>query len=437
MRLDELSGRSVALLGLGADVRAAVPVIMGVSPADVFVVDDAAEGAVTIGDHTFPVVTLDEACATAEIMVRSPGFPRYLPVLVAAREAGVEMTTPVDLFLSRLRPNVTRVLVTGTKGKSTTTELIGHLARDAGLDVGVAGNLGIPVFSDGWRSDAPIIVLEVSSYQASDLHTVPDIAVVTSLAEDHLSWHGGLDAYLADKLRVVSNDGAGAGTVIVPAAESHARAVLAQRFPDVEPVLVEELPSNGVIPTHRLRNAALAARVVTELGGVAPSADEITRAASHSMPGRLDVCAERDSTGGILFVDDALASNPSATAAGLGWARQNSSDVIVILGGRDRGVSDEPLREEAQRWTNEPGLRLRAVTVPESGRQLAISCGIEVVAEAGDVDSASRDAYDILSGSAGSPMVIFSPAAPTPPGSGNWETRSAEFREAVSAISSS
>lgn len=433
----DLSGRSVVLLGLGSDVRAAVPAIMAAAPHEVVVVDDGIDGEVAIGSHTIPVVPLTDACAGAEVMVRSPGFPRYLPGLVDARRSGVAMTTPVDLFLSALHPDVTTVLVTGTKGKSTTTELIGLLAARAGLDVGVAGNLGIPVFDQRWNHDAPVIVLEVSSYQASDLHHVPDIAVITSIAEDHLSWHGSVEAYLADKLRVVGNDGHVARKVIVPAAESRAREVLADRFGDLEPLLVDDPVSDDSIPIHRLRNAALAARVVGELGGSAPTLESVVVAASHSLPGRLDPCADRDATNGILFVDDALASNPSATAAGLAWARHNSTDVVVILGGHDRGVSNAPLVAEVERWNTDGGRRLRAVALPESGVELATACGIEVLASVEDVAQAAEVANSALIVSVGDPIVMFSPAAPTPPGSGNWETRSARFREAVSALSAS
>lgn len=433
----DLSGRVVALLGLGSDVRAAVPTIMAAGPREVVVVDDGLSGGVTIGEYTFRVVPLAEASAAAEAMVRSPGYPRYLPELVEARRRGVAMTTPVDLFLAALPPEVVTVLVTGTKGKSTTTELIGRFARQAGIEVGVAGNLGVPVFEPGWGADAPIVVLEVSSYQASDLHHAPDVAVITSIAEDHLSWHGGLETYLEDKLRVVDNDAGRAAEVLVPAAETRAREVLAERFPDLEPLLVDEPASDDAIPAHRLRNAALAARVVEELGGPAPDTAQVLSAASGSLPGRLDVCAAADSTGGVVFVDDALASNPSATAAGLAWARANSNEVVVVLGGHARGVSDAPLRDEARRWNEDPRRRLRAVVVPESGAELARSCGIEVLAEVDDLAAAVHIAHEALRGGPGGPMVIFSPAAPTPPGSGNWETRSEQFRDAVSSLAAS
>lgn len=437
MHPSEMSGRRVVLLGLGADVRAAVPAIMEAGPHDVVVADDGIEGEVSVEGHSFRVVSLAEAVAGADVMVRSPGFPRYLPTLVEARERAVAMTTPIDLFLATLGSGITTVLITGTKGKSTTTELIRRFARGAGLDVGVAGNLGIPVFATGWGEDAPIIVLEVSSYQASDLHHAPDIAVVTSIAEDHLSWHGGLESYLDDKLRVVANEVGRARRVVVPTAETRAREVLSARFGDLEPIVVDDLDSDGSVPTHRLRNAALAARVVVELGGAAPTVDTVFEAASGSMPGRLDTCGSSDSTGGVLFVDDALASNPSATAAGLSWARDNSTDVIVILGGHARGVSAAPLRDEARRWNDDPNRRLRAVVLPESGAELAHDCGIEILANAADVTAAARVAYDAVARSHGDPIVIFSPAAPTPTGRGNWETRSAQFREAVSTLAGS
>ncbi|MEZ5309989.1 MAG: Mur ligase family protein [Microthrixaceae bacterium] len=423
-------------------------------------VDDALDSdSVEIAGHEIPVVGLLDACGEAQVMVRSPGFPRYLPDLVHARDAGVPMTTPIDLFVGDLDPAQRVVMITGTKGKSTTTELIGRFAREAGLIVGVAGNLGVPVFDDGWGGDAPIIVLEVSSYQASDLHHVPDIAVVTSIAEDHLSWHGGLEQYLSDKLRIVANDGATAGHVVVPRAEHRAREVRADRFPELVPVLVDDIETDGSDPVHRVRNAALAARVVEMLGSQKISTQQIRAGAHSSMPGRLDICRSNGNdsvaddgaskgdfgAAGITFVDDALASNPSATAAGLAWARNVSDDVVVILGGQDRGVSVEPLVQEAAYWhdsadgNTETSGTLRAVTLANNGEDLAQRCGIEIIGRASSVADAVERAVEALrcgtSGRESRQMVVFSPAAPTPAGQGNWRNRSEEFREAVLKVS--
>jgi len=418
VRLDELTGRRVVLLGLGADVLAAVPAIRAAEPAALAVVDDGPAALAT----DLPVLTLEDAAAWAEVFVRSPGFPRYREPLVAARAAGARMTTPVDLWLGTHGPNRTVVAITGTKGKSTVTSLLGTIAERGRIDAGVAGNLGTPVFSDDWNHDAAVVILEISSYQAADLHHVPDIAILTFLAEDHLSWHGGVVSYVADKLRVVANEGGTAPSVLVPATGGRAAEALATI--GVTPTVVEAPVGDPTVPVHRVQNAALAAAALAELGGPHLIDLEVVALARHAMPGRLDPCPGPE---GLLCVDDALASNPSATAAALAWLRGLGRRTVVLLGGADRAVDAEPLRAEAAGW---PAGLLGAVALPDNGVDLAERSAIEVLAVAGDVAEATHRAV-AAAGADG--VVLFSPAAPTPAGVGNWETRSAAFRDALVA----
>lgn len=439
MRPDDLTGRRVAVLGLGVDVRAAIAKLAPVGPAEWLLVDSAAEvaaqardGVVTVDGIDLLLVDLETASESAEVFLRSPGFPRYLEPLVAARARGALMTTPVDLFMGSTRPDQKVVAITGTKGKSTTTDLVGHFLKDAGVRAGVAGNLGIPVFADGWDSDAPVVVIEVSSYQASDLHHVPDVAVLTSLSQDHLSWHGGVERYVADKLRVVSNEAGTAPVVIVSADELGALQAVAAH----NPVVVASPENPDGLPFQRVQNAALAAEVLSQLGLAEMTEEQILAGAVATMPGRLDPCK----TGGgrwesTSFLDDTLASNPSASAAGLRWARSTGKRVAVILGGSDRGVSVEPLRDEASLW--EPG-RLVAVTVADNGADIAEQAGIEVLGRADSVTEAVRLAAGWLDSDEPAQIggiVLFSPAAPTPARQGSWKERSSEFRSAVLSLS--
>jgi UDP-N-acetylmuramoyl-L-alanine---L-glutamate ligase len=250
---------------------------------------------------------------------------------------------------------------------------------------------------------------------------VPEIAVLTSLAEDHLDWHGSYEQYRSDKLRVVGNDGNVAARVFVPRAES--TAVDATRA--FSPNLVD-VPEHDIrLPHHRVQNAALAAAVVAELGVTGIDDAEILEAAERFLPGRLATC-----TGPAdgLWIDDALATNPSAAAAGLAWARSLDRPTIVLLGGADRGVNPAPLKEEIARW---PAGRIRAVTLPDNGAALAAACGIETIRAAETVSDAVAVASDALPRGG---MVMFSPAAPTPPTAGNWKLRSDTFRTTVAAL---
>lgn len=450
MRLDDLTQQRVVLLGMGSDMQAALGAILAANPAEISLVDEAASQGSEMGSRAsvhsglhselhggstvhataeqLPLISIDQAVTTAQVFVRSPGFPKYLPQLVEAMERGALMTTPLDLWMGSLDPSQRVVAVTGTKGKTTTTDLIGHFAAEAGLRVGLAGNIGIPVFSADWDSAAPILVLEISSYQAADLQLVPSIAVLTSLTEDHLDWHGGVERYHADKLRVLSNNGTAAKVIIVSADSPEALAA-AEPF---DPVIVVPPQSAAALPQQRVQNAALAAEVVFQLGGGRMTEQQILAGAARSMPGRLDECpgpSASSSAAGIRFVDDALASNPSAAAAGLAWSRQQNLQTVLILGGAERGVAARPLAEEVSQW---PAGQLVAVTLEENGRSMAERCGIEVVAAADSVQQAVQLGVNALADlSPATGILLFSPAAPTPRDAGNWQDRSASFRKAV------
>ena len=278
------------------------------------------------------------------------------------------------------------------------------------------------VFGDEWDREAPVVVLEVSSYQAADLHHVPEVAVLTYLSEDHLSWHGGVEQYVADKLRLVRNEGGTAARVLVPSAGGNAAAALDRL--GIAHSTVTPPAADPLVPVHRLANAALAAAALEAVGGRALSDDAIKAAATSSLPGRLDRCPAPPE---ILAIDDTLASNPTAAAAGLAWLREVGRPTVVLLGGTDRGVDPAPLAAEIAAW---PAGQIVGVGLVDSGGELARQVGVTLLAESCSVTEAVATALAWLAERGGGSMA-FSPAAPTPSRLGNWETRSAEFRAAL------
>ncbi len=425
VRLADLAGARVVLLGVGRDVVAALPAVLDSGPASLAVVDDRHPpgSELALEGRTVEALSLAEALAEADVLVRSPGFPRYSPEVEAALQRGARCTTPLDLWLGSLAPERTVVAVTGTKGKSTTASMIAALAARNGVQVVVAGNIGTPVFEPGWDTGSEVVVLEVSSYQAADLHHAPDVAVITSLAEDHVDWHGSPERYRADKLRVLVNEGGSAETVFV-ASEDVGRAAgraLGGLQGEVRLVGVPR-DEDPAVPGHVVGNAALAAAVANHLMGSDLSVADALAVAPR-LQSRLEVIG-RDA--GITWIDDALGSNPSATASGLRWLRRQERAVVVLVGGAERGVDLAPLRDEVAMWP--PG-RLLAVTLPDNGGVLADEVGLEVVGSGSSVAEAAAGAARALAGRGG--VVLFSPAAPTPKGHGTWRDRSAELRQAV------
>ena len=133
--------------------------------------------------------------------MKSPGISLYDPLVSRARADGVRFTSLLNLWFATA-PACRTICVTGTKGKSTTTALIAHMLRGVGWNAVAAGNIGVPV-TDLPRAGLDAAVIEVSSYQAADFAGLCDIAVLTSLFQEHLDWHGSVAAYRRDKLNLL------------------------------------------------------------------------------------------------------------------------------------------------------------------------------------------------------------------------------------------
>ena len=139
--------------------------------------------------------------------MKSPGVPSEAPLVAAARDRGVTIWSEVELG-ARILANPL-LGVTGTNGKTTTSELLGEIFRAAGRPVAVAGNVGRPLTGlDGTLSEDAWVVCELSSFQLEDIEDLrPRVAVLLNVTPDHLDRHGTLDAYRAAKLRIFENQG--------------------------------------------------------------------------------------------------------------------------------------------------------------------------------------------------------------------------------------
>ena len=135
-----------------------------------------------------------------DLLVRSAGISIYRDELVRLRSSGVQFTTASSLWFAE-NPTAKTICITGSLGKSTTAKLIAHLLKHSDVGVCLAGNIGRPML-DCENGDAQWWVIELSSYQISDLEAKPDVAVLLNISEEHLDWHGGIERYKADKLRL-------------------------------------------------------------------------------------------------------------------------------------------------------------------------------------------------------------------------------------------
>ena len=268
-------------------------------------------------------------------VVKSPGVPNEAPVIATARERGIPVLGELELAW-RLLPN--RFLaVTGTNGKTTTSELLGAIHREAGMAVAVAGNVGTPLSSLVEAVDErAVIVCEVSSFQAEDSEAfAPETALLLNLAEDHLDRHGTFDAYRDAKLRLFANQTREHVAVTPPGLElpGSARRVVFGDPADL-PLGVEEVRLRG---RHNLENA-MGASAAALASGV--PADAVARALRTftGVPHRLE---EVGTVGGVLYVNDSKATNVASAVRGI---EAFQGGVHAILGGSLKGVGFEGLR---------------------------------------------------------------------------------------------
>jgi UDP-N-acetylmuramoylalanine--D-glutamate ligase len=320
------------------------------------------EGAAGLGGEGVEVVLDTDGIGQLDgvrTVVKSPGVPAEAPVIAAARERGLGVVGELELAW-RTIPN--RFLaVTGTNGKTTTVELLGHLYRTAGEPVAVAGNVGTPLaLLAGEVDPAATVVCEASSFQLEDSdYFAPECGVFLNLAPDHLDRHPDLDSYLAAKLRIFVNQGnddiaiynaddpalagsdlGGCGRRIAfcRGAAPDCEVALAEGtiFYDGEPLLrAEEL---GLLGEHNASNAMAAAAAALAMGLDRDAVREGLRSFA-GLPHRLEPVAEFD---GVRFVDDSKATNIASAVVGL---RAFDGGVHAILGGSEKGEPFAPLAD--------------------------------------------------------------------------------------------
>ena len=258
----------------------------------------------------------------AEVLVKTPGVPGDVPLVVAARERGIPVWSEVELGY-RLLPGARFVGVTGTNGKTTTTALLGEIFRAAGRDVAVAGNIGVPLTS---VERAEWVVCELSSFQLEDVDTFAcDVAVLLNLEPDHLDRYPSFEAYRDAKLRIFER----ARVKVVPRGLG---------LDGIEFSRDDPLPAEPLIPGPHNRENAAAATAAARAAGIA---DEHIAAALSSFPGvphRLELVGERD---GVRYVNDSKATNVPAAVTGIRAYAQEP--VHLILGGSSKGEDFAPL----------------------------------------------------------------------------------------------
>ncbi len=293
----------------------------------------------------------------ARAVVKSPGVPREAPVVAAARGRGMPVLGELELGW-RLLGGHEFIAVTGTNGKTTTVQLLGHIHREAGLAVEVAGNVGTALSGlVGTLAPGAIVVCEASSFQLEDaVDFAPEGAVLLNVQPDHLDRHGTFEDYLGAKLRVFARQGNDDVAVAPAGLDVEDLGGCARRVPfgpggelddrngwlwwDEQPLVAhEEIRLRGA---HNRENAAAAAAIALARG-ISPDA---VRSALRTFAGVEHRLEEVATIGGVLYVNDSKATNVASTLVALASFR---TQVHLILGGLGKGQDFGALRGRAHR----------------------------------------------------------------------------------------
>jgi UDP-N-acetylmuramoylalanine--D-glutamate ligase len=350
-----LSGKHVAVLGAGRSGRAAAALALR-EGARVSVCDVAGPEAfaqVPEGAVSHPHATEEIGrTVTCDLLVVSPGIDTYGPYVAAFSAGAGEVIGETELAARYFHGKI--IGITGTNGKTTTTELVGRILAAAGMGGDPCGNYGVPLAEVVMKADPPAAVaLELSSFQLETIHTLkPDVSVWLNFAPDHMDRYPTVEAYRAAKLRVFENQ-TPAETAVVRSGE---------RLPDLKAKVVTfstEDPSADWFSDGRLivkkgetvldlehgtslrglHNAenAMAALAAGEALGIPLATMSEALHGYAPPPHRCELIRTLD---GVEYLNDSKATNLHALESAL---RSQTRPVVLIAGGKEKGLDYAPV----------------------------------------------------------------------------------------------
>lgn len=426
------AGKRYAVLGLA---RSGAATVRALAAAGAEVVAwDSDEGR----RQAFPSRKAGKGVAVADLdtvdlagfdaLVVSPGVPLNThPLASKARSADVPVIGDIELFAEARGglPAHKVVGITGTNGKSTTTALVHHILKVAGVPALMGGNIGLPILAQEPLPEGGVYVLELSSYQIDLTRSLDcDVAVLLNVTPDHLDRYHGFEAYAQSKARLFEMQSSEREAIIAigdTASYEIARSLSArgERLTQIAPGLcMDQSRWRALQGPHNAQNALAAIAVARTLD--VPERDiERGLESFTGLPHRMERVAERD---GVVFVDDSKATNPESAAPALGAFGR----VHWIVGGRAKGDDLDACRPFLDRVA-------QAYVIGEAGPRFAAvlrDAGVGVE-EAGTLESAVNAA---AAAARPGEAVLLSPAAASFDQFRDYEERGDRFRALVEAL---
>jgi UDP-N-acetylmuramoylalanine--D-glutamate ligase len=415
--------KDFAVLGLARSGRATVEALAA-SGARVMAWDMREEVRAGASDLARIADPLTTSIYGFEGVVVSPGVPlNRHPVAERARQAKVPLIGDIELF-ARARPDLPPhkvVGITGTNGKSTTTALIHHILRSAGIPVTMAGNIGSPILAQSPLPKGGVYVLELSSFQIDLTQSLDcEVSVLLNVTPDHLDRYDGMEDYAASKARLFAMQST-EHVAVIATDDDFTRAVAAQV--DGRKVLVSgsDVKDQSRWPSlqgpHNAQNVAAAVAAVRALG---LTDDDIAQglATYPGLPHRMERVKEKE---GVLFVNDSKATNPTSAAPALAAYPA----IHWILGGLPKADDLEP----CEPWL---GHVRQAYTIGEAGPMFAKLLTDKVPVKQCEV--LERAVVEAVDAAEAGDVVLLSPACASFDQFRDYEARGDAFRAAVEAL---
>ncbi|HQQ73606.1 MAG TPA: UDP-N-acetylmuramoyl-L-alanine--D-glutamate ligase [Pseudomonadales bacterium] len=386
-------------------------------------------------------LNVDVLCTAAEIIV-SPGVSVLEPALRAAALHGVPVIGDIELFVRATKKPV--IAITGSNAKSTVTTLVGDMAIACGLQVGVGGNLGIPVL-DMLENDAAndAYVLELSSFQLETVFSLQaEVAVILNISEDHMDRYDSLAAYTQAKLRiyhaaahVVFNradiltqpaletagkrwsfglDGGGANSVGVCDSEGDRWIVYGD---NMKLMRIAEI---RIVGSHNLANVTAAFAVALAAGwDISACADAVRN--FSGLAHRCQWVAEKH---GVLFYNDSKGTNIGATVAAI-EGLCSGKNIVLIAGGDGKGADFSQLAAVVQRHVKQ------LVLIGRDAKKIAAACADTTISYASSmIDAVLKSQAAAVSGD----VVLLSPACASFDMFNGYDDRGRQFCDAVGGL---
>jgi UDP-N-acetylmuramoylalanine--D-glutamate ligase len=344
-----------------------------------------------------------------ELVVKSPGVPAASPLAAAARARGIPIWSEVELGY-RLLPGNPLIGVTGTNGKTTTSELLGAILRADGRRTEVAGNVGRALTDVAERIEpGTSVVCELSSFQLEDVHELScDVAVLVNIEPDHLDRHGTFEAYRDAKLRIFER----------------ARAKVVPRGLGLEGVEFsadDPLPAEPLMPGRHNRENAAAATAAARAVGVDDAAIGEALRTFAGVPHRLELVRELR---GVRYVNDSKATNTAAARRGV---EAYEAPLRLILGGSLKGEDFGPFARELP-------AKVRGIyLIGQAADELAAALDAAGRAYSRDDDLPHAVAHAASDAQPGE-IVLLSPATASFDQFENFEQRGDVFRKLVEEL---